>query len=584
MSASIPAPAFRWLDDDQRQFSLTWPNQPPKTYPFSKEGKRQAILDGLQRIPTLAVDQQQYLPSAPALELVALVLYPQGVASEDAYNLVRRTTAKACAAAGFAEEEVSLAPPQVPFPARGPYRLKQPDLQPDDVRAALDDAPLSPYEPRREIEARIIWNKMTWHVYGKSWSGVSVEQQSAIRNQVDAVAAAAGWQSDATHGRGLVYRRPISPDMAQAEQELLQRLRLAAGAPLSGYTVLEATMRGAFGRAYTAQYAPAPLLALIQTALTAQGYETETDANGYYQPQPLSPPADALDRFAARLAQCAPVPTPQGDCLWLSQLQDAVRELLAETNGDRPITDFLVERFLTQDAADLLRRAGYIPKLVQVRPNPVGRRPPDAHPGFLRELRLRRDDDKTVELTQGMRVRAPALTVDDVHDEIVYLELVGPKGAVRSNWAALAGKKVNWIGGQRIALNGMKNHIRLDAGLPCGWRHLVLIHRQASLQTANPEEPFYLLDDGRQPIPPLFYPLLNRALALPLLPDWADYLWREGRAARLIFLLDKGQGQRYAAWRVLPSPDKWQAIVKNGLANGPLSLAAAATNLMEVGS
>jgi hypothetical protein len=66
---------------------------------------------------------------------------------------------------------------------------------------------------------------------------------------------------------------------------------------------------------------------------------------------------------------------------------------------------------------------------------------------------------------------------------------------------------------------------------------------------------------------PLVYPLLNRALTLPLLPDWADYLWQQGRAARLIYLLDKGQRQRRAAWRVLPAPQKWQNIVKNGLAD-----------------
>ena len=40
--------------------------------------------------------------------------------------------------------------------------------------------------------------------------------------------------------------------------------------------------------------------------------------------------------------------------------------------------------------------------------------------------------------------------------------------------------------------------------------------------TMNPEQPFYLLDNGRQPIPSLFYPMLNKALALPLLPDWSD--------------------------------------------------------------
>ncbi|NKQ34157.1 MAG: hypothetical protein HF973_00905 [Chloroflexi bacterium] len=81
----------------------------------------------------------------------------------------------------------------------------------------------------------------------------------------------------------------------------------------------------------------------------------------------------------------------------------------------------------------------------------------------------------------------------------------------------------------------------------------------------NPEEPFFLLDDGRQAIPPLFYPMLNKCLAVPVLEDWAGYLWENGRTRRLITLLNKGEGQGYAAWRVLPAPDEWRQIIQAGL-------------------
>lgn len=81
----------------------------------------------------------------------------------------------------------------------------------------------------------------------------------------------------------------------------------------------------------------------------------------------------------------------------------------------------------------------------------------------------------------------------------------------------------------------------------------------------NPEQPFYLLDDGTQPIPPLFYAMLNKCLALPLLENWAEYLWANGRERSLITLLDEGEGQGYAAWRVLPAPKEWQSIVEFSL-------------------
>lgn len=59
--------------------------------------------------------------------------------------------------------------------------------------------------------------------------------------------------------------------------------------------------------------------------------------------------------------------------------------------------------------------------------------------------------------------------------------------------------------------------------------------------------------------------MLNKCLALPLLPEWAGYLWENGRQCNLVILLDEGKGQGYAAWRVLPSPKEWQVVVENGL-------------------
>jgi len=81
----------------------------------------------------------------------------------------------------------------------------------------------------------------------------------------------------------------------------------------------------------------------------------------------------------------------------------------------------------------------------------------------------------------------------------------------------------------------------------------------------QPEEPFYLLDGGDGRIPPLFYPMLNKCLAIPLLETWAGFLWERGRQEKLVALLHDGAGQGYAAWRVLPAPAAWQAVVSSGL-------------------
>jgi len=157
--------------------------------------------------------------------------------------------------------------------------------------------------------------------------------------------------------------------------------------------------------------------------------------------------------------------------------------------------------------------------------------------------------------------------LDPEEDEIVYLEVVGAKQAVRANWAALVGggSRVHWFGRQRIELDGMKNHRLVQAALPCGWSDYILIHKQASLQAMNPEEPFYLLDDGSRQIPALFYAMLNKCLAIPVLEEWAEYLWTKGREEKLIALLNDGAGQGYAAWRVLPAREQWRQVVQGGL-------------------
>jgi hypothetical protein len=573
MHAPTPSPSLT-VSDDGQQFTLSLPGGPARSYSNDKAGKRQAILDGLQALPTVTVDGQTYLPSAPALELVALVIYPEGIASEAAYQKVCAATSKACALIGYSDQEVQLGPPHVPFPARGLYRPQYPDVNPADVLAELAHAPADYQAPRQETYGQVIWNKLAWQIYGKAWSAILAEQQQRIRRQVEAIAAAAGWQSEPEGPDNVTYRRPLPVDLGRARRELARLLADVEGAPVSVSSLTDAAQRGAYGRFYPTAALDPQLDDLISELLAEHGYQTEADEGDCYQPQPLLLVENGLRLFAARLAELTPTQTEQGACLWLDQLAELVRELLPA--GAAPVGDGQIKRFLTYQAGQLLRQAGYRTELEWLRPPDAagGRANGQWREGIRRQLNVQQEAEKTVQFVPGMAVRVPALAVDDKQEEIVYLEMVGPKGAVRANWAALAGKKANWVGAQRLYLDGMKNHIRLDGRLPCGWHQLALIHRQASLQEANPDEPFYLLDDGRQAIPPLFYPLLNRCLALPLLPAWADYLWQQGREARLILLLNRGQGQRYAAWRVLPSPDKWPAIVKAGLAGGALSLGA----------
>lgn len=48
-------------------------------YTNDKEGKRQALLDGLNAIETLTVGEDVYLPSNESLQVGAAVLYPDRI-------------------------------------------------------------------------------------------------------------------------------------------------------------------------------------------------------------------------------------------------------------------------------------------------------------------------------------------------------------------------------------------------------------------------------------------------------------------------------------------------------------------------
>ena len=166
-----------------------------RAYPPTKEGKRQAILDGLEAIPTLTVDGAVYLPSNEALQVVAAVMFPDGIRTDEAYRLVAQTAAKACAAIGFGDEE-ELTPPVVAFAARGSYRRQYPPLDAERVQQQLRLAPTSSDRPQQEIPCLAVWNQSGWERYGRRWAELSAAQQAAIRAGVDEIAAKEGWQQE----------------------------------------------------------------------------------------------------------------------------------------------------------------------------------------------------------------------------------------------------------------------------------------------------------------------------------------------------------------------------------------------------
>lgn len=239
-------------------------------YSNDKEGKRQAILDGLNAIETITVGQDVYLPSNESLQLVAAVLYPDGIQTEAAYQTVCQVTEKACAHMGYGGE-VELGPPAVPFSRRGAYRQQIPPVDARMVRDELEMAGTSSAFPRQEIACTILWNKAGLAVYGRHWSKLTAAEQSLIQTQVDAIAAQDSWEKDDSTVTGS-YTKPLPVDEATARSRLDDLLRRENGRPVLVSSVIYQAQLGAYGRGfYSNDLAPA-LQTIVSETLQAHGY------------------------------------------------------------------------------------------------------------------------------------------------------------------------------------------------------------------------------------------------------------------------------------------------------------------------
>jgi hypothetical protein len=554
---------FRTHSADGKSFTVSI-NGEHRTYHNDKEGKRQAILDGLHAIETITVGQDVYLPSNEALQVVAAVLYPGGIQTEAAYQTVCQVTEKACAHIGYAQE-LELGPPSVPFSRRGLYRKRYPPVEAQLVLDELELAGINRYHPQQEVSGRIVWNKAGLSVYGKQWHQLTAEQQQQIRVQIDAIVAQAGWETEAA-GEDVTYIKRLIVDVEGARRRLGQYLNDYDGRPIPVRTVVTQAQLGAYGRAFYADELAPELATAVAQVLQSIGYHTEP-TDGEYRPVAVEIALETESQVVELLAALDTMPTDFGPALLLRDVLGVVKAIA----NVEAISEWQAEQLLhTGAVGQALQQLGFKTELTWCQPYHFKPSLGDdrAHQVLLKEVRVQHDPNKTLSLAQGLSVYTPALAIDDVDDTLVYLEMIGPKQSVKANWAALVGGgKVHWLGRKRVRLDGMKAHVKLQSTLPCGWANHILIHKQASLKEMNPEQPFYLLDDGSQPIPSLFYAMLNKALALPLLESWSDYLWRNGRKRKLISLLDDGEGQGYAVWRVLPVPEEWQKLIEAGLKN-----------------
>ncbi len=170
----------------------------------------------------------------------------------------------------------------------------------------------------------------------------------------------------------------------------------------------------------------------------------------------------------------------------------------------------------------------------------------------------------------GLRAYCFGYAIDtDADDHVIYLSLVGYRTAVRGVWAALLEHHALEIAGQ-LFRRAEGAYLHKSVLLPeSNLEHMLLLHHQAAVAQVEPNQPFYLLNDTAGAPYARFFAMLNRAVAAPMLPAWAEWLWQEGKEQGLIQSLDTAHGTY--AWRVQAEDAEWLALIQQGISQEQLS-------------
>jgi hypothetical protein len=167
----------------------------------------------------------------------------------------------------------------------------------------------------------------------------------------------------------------------------------------------------------------------------------------------------------------------------------------------------------------------------------------------------------------GLRAYCLGYAIDtDSDDHAIYLSLVGYRTATRGVWAALLEHHALEIAGQ-LFRRAEGAYLHRSVQLPeSNLEHMLLLHHQAAVSHLEPNQPFYLLNDSEELPYARFFAMLNQAVAAPMLPAWAEWLWQEGKAQELIQRLDTARGTH--AWRVQAEDAEWLTLIQSGVTSG----------------
>lgn len=530
-----------------------------------------------QTLSPIPVGDEQYLSIVKLHSAVGDCLFPDGIHDDDQYDHVVQTATTLAHKHGYAGE-TTLRPPQVGFGQIGTYLRKQPTLDPALLSAQVMGQPITDsYKPVGYYSVESVRNHVLRQLHGTTH--VSSPVLNLLDQQIEVAMTAQGWTR--TTGSRPRYERPLVPDLDGLQSSLVKWLQTQQRAVSHSDLIRKATTY-AFNRAYdvmptdSAEYKQSfqPILATLPNALRIAKFETMA-TNGLYQPQPLEISAEMIAQSYAALDALTPTSTKQGDVL----LHNDVQRTLAATLGvpQKQLTDLKMQQIRKVLLNHWLQRNRYEIKTTFVRGRNMLPPQREGVTAYVPVCQVVQDVNHQIALGSGKAkafpVHAPLCIIDEKRNAIVCLQLIGNPQAVKANWARLmtAYQTSVEIDDVYIRQRGMKKHLVFKKLLPLDQVEWVLLHKQASYEAMQPDEPFYVLDNAESDHPAAFFPMLDAALAIPLQPHWANYFWQQGLDHKLIRpVSERAYGKM--AWHVNTTTETWEQIIQEGFRQGALVL------------
>lgn len=190
----------------------------------------------------------------------------------------------------------------------------------------------------------------------------------------------------------------------------------------------------------------------------------------------------------------------------------------------------------------------------------------------------KRSELTSMEVATGFSVYVVKSLTDEATHDIVYLDIVGSRGACRATMAVFKSRQINnWqLCDHPVRLQKIPGHHQMIKELPNGLVEYLWVSYQSIPQRLQPDMPTFvwLTDEDEQngKPPKHFYDVFQATMSFPSRPEWANLLWNKGLDKNLIRSMSTRNSNNMTGYGIFPNDGAWEHIIKESFLMGEMSL------------